>query len=172
MVASLDGFIAKKDGSVDWMHSTDSYEPGIEMTEKYINEYLESIHCYVMGAKTYEHARALGWPYGDKPVVVLTHKTLTSDKPNVSFYSGDLSELVDRQLKPKYKNIWMVGGAELTKALIQQELADEIVFTMVPVLLGSGLLFFDTIGVEQKLHLKDVTAFKDGMVELAYDIQH
>ncbi|MEM8893181.1 MAG: dihydrofolate reductase family protein [Bacteroidota bacterium] len=169
MVASLDGFIAKHDGSVDWMHSKDTYPPGLEMSEEYINEYLAGIHCYMMGSKTYDHAMKLGWPYGDKPVVVLTSRRLVSDQKSVSFYSGDLPELVTN-LRSKYQNIWMVGGTNLTKAFLQQGLADEIVYTIVPVILGDGLLFFDYIGREVPLHLKDVTTFKDGMVELTYDI--
>ena len=62
MVSSLDGFIAKEDGSVSWMRSTDYYDKGIDLTEEYIAEFLESIDCYVMGSKTYEHAVELGWP--------------------------------------------------------------------------------------------------------------
>ena len=56
MVASLDGFIAKKDNSVSWMHSTDHYEKGITLTEEDIAKFIETIDCYVMGSKTYEHA--------------------------------------------------------------------------------------------------------------------
>ncbi len=170
MVSSLDGFIAKKDGSVSWLESTDNYEKGSTLTEEYIEAFLQSIDCYVMGSKTYEHALELGWPYGEKPVVVLTHRPLTTDRENVSFYAGDLHQLINNQLKPKYKHIWMAGGAELTKAFIRAKLADDIIVSILPIILGEGTLFFDFIGKEQKLHLKDATAYKDGMVELSYEI--
>ncbi len=170
MVSSLDGFIAKKDGSVSWMQSTDTYEKGEMLTKEYIEDFLKSIDCYVMGSHTYEHALELGWPYGDKPVVVLTHRDLTSNKQNVEFYSGDLDQLVNDQLRRKYRNIWMVGGAMLTKDFIRLKLADEIVISILPIILGEGTLFFDDIKQEQLLHLKDVTAYNDGMVEICYKI--
>ncbi len=171
MVSSLDGFIAKKDGDISWMQSTDTYEKGTALTEEYITAFLHSIDCYVMGSKTYEHALQLGWPYGEKPVFVLTSKNLKSDKKSVEFRSGDLPSFVNTELRSKYENIWMVGGALLTKEFLQLGLADEIVFTIMPVVLGDGTLFFDYIGQEIPLHLKDVTAFKDGMVELTYEIR-
>ena len=172
MAQSLDGFIAKKDGSINWMKSTDSYEKGITLTDEIIASFINSIDCYVMGSKTYEHALKLGWPYGDTPVIVLTKRKLTSDKESVEFYSGDVNELINNRLKPVYKGIWMVGGAELTKEFIRLNLADEIIISIMPVVLGDGTLFFDFVGKEQKLHLKDVTAYKDGMVELAYEIKN
>jgi dihydrofolate reductase len=113
----------------------------------------------------------LGWPYGDTPVVVLTNRNLLKERETVQFYAGDLNQLVLHQLKPKYKNIWMVGGANLTKEFIRLGLADEIVISIMPVLLGDGILFFDKISIEQNLHLKDVQAYKDGMVELTYAIR-
>ncbi len=170
MVSSLDGFITKKDGSISWMKSTDTYEQGVTLTDEYIVEFLKSIDCYVMGSRTYEHALELGWPYDEVPVFVLTNRNLTTNKENVEFYSGDLEKLINSRLKSIHKNIWMVGGAVLTKEFIRLKLADEIVISIMPIVLGDGTLFFDYIGQEQSLHLKDVTAFKDGMVELTYEI--
>ncbi|MEL6917624.1 MAG: dihydrofolate reductase family protein [Bacteroidota bacterium] len=172
MVASLDGFIAKKDGAVSWMQSKDHYEKGIPLTDEAITDFLQSIDCYVMGARTYEQALELGWPYGDVPVFVLTHQEFKTDRKSVAFLAGDLSHLVNGHLKPNYKNIWMVGGALLTKDFLRLGLADEINITIVPILLGDGTLFFDFIGTEQPLHLKDVTAYTDGMVELCYEIKN
>lgn len=59
MVSSLDGFIAKKDGDISWMQSTDNYEEGVALTEVYIADFLKSIDCFVMGSRTYEHALEL-----------------------------------------------------------------------------------------------------------------
>jgi len=80
MVSSLDGFIAKKDGSVSWLKSTDNYEKGITLSEEDVEEFIKTIDCYVMGSRTYEHALELGWPYGEVPVIVLTHRDLTTDR--------------------------------------------------------------------------------------------
>ncbi len=171
MVASLDGFIATKDGSISWLQSTDNYEKGITLTEEAVAAFIRSIDCYVMGSRTYEHALELGWPYGEVPVTVLTRRKLTTDRNNVEFYAGDPDKLVNEGLKPKYRNIWMVGGAMLTKDFLRRKLGDDIIISIMPVMLGGGTLFFDYIGQEQALHLKDVTAYKDGMVELWYEIK-
>lgn len=170
MVCSLDGFIAKSDGDISWMHRTHAYEKGVSLTEEDIEAFLSGVDCYLMGSKTYEHALELGWPYGDTAVFVLTKRELPADKESVTFLSGDLQELVQEKLRPSFSNIWMVGGAELTKDFLQQGLADEIVITIMPVILGGGLLFFDFVGKEIKLELTDHKAYKEAMVELTYRI--
>jgi dihydrofolate reductase len=170
MVSSLDGFIEKKDRSVSWMESSDHYEDGVTLKDQDVEEFLKTIDCYVMGSQTYELTLELGWPYGDVPAFVLTHRDLPADRKTVEFYSGNLSKLVNERLKPNYKNIWLVGGAMLTKDFIRLGLADDIITTIAPVILGDGTLFFDYIGQELPLHLKDVTAYKNGMVELWYEI--
>ncbi|HEY6438042.1 MAG TPA: dihydrofolate reductase family protein, partial [Ignavibacteriaceae bacterium] len=173
MVSSLDGFIAKKDNSVSWFETTCNYEKGV--TEQNAEEFLKTIDCYLMGARTYEHALELsktyGWAYGDTPTIVLTHRNLPIERKNVETYSGDLNKLVNERLRPNYKNVWLVGGAMLVKDFIRSKLADEIRLSVLPIILGDGTPFFDHIGQEQVLHLKDVTAYKNGMVELWYDIK-
>lgn len=172
MVSSLDGIIAKPDNSVSWFDTTDHYEQGAESEGN--ADFFKSIDCFVMGANTYEHAFALskehGWAYGDVPTVVLTHRQLPVDRSNIRFYAGDLAQLVNQKLKPKYRSIWMVGGAILTAEFMRLRLVDEIRLSILPVVLGEGKLFFDQIGVEQRLHLKNVTAYKSGMVELWYEL--
>ena len=173
MVSSLDGIIAKKDNSVSWFETTDYYDKGAG--EPNSEEFLKTIDCYVMGARTYEHAlelsRSYGWAYGDTPTIVVTHRDLPVERKNVEIYSGDLIKLVNERLKPNYKNVWLVGGAMLVKDFIRLKLADEIRLSVLPIILGDGTLFFDHIEHEQALHLKDVTAYKSGMVELCYEIR-
>ncbi|SEM77202.1 Dihydrofolate reductase [Chitinophaga rupis] len=175
MVSSLDGIIAKKDNSISWFETADHYEKGVTLTEQDTSEFLKAIDCYVMGARTYEHAlelsKSYGWAYGDTPTIVLTHRNLPVDRPNIEIYSGDLNKLVNERLKPNYRNVWLAGGAMLAKDFIRLKLADEIRLSIMPVILGDGTLFFDQIGQEQALHLKDVTAYKSGMVELFYEIR-
>src|SRR5436190_879621 len=173
MVSSVDGYIAKKDNSVSWFETVDNYESGVE--EPDVAGFLKTIDCYLMGSRTYEHAlelsKSYGWAYGDVPTIVLTHRNLQIDRQNIETYSGDLNKLVNERLKPKYKNVWVVGGAMLAKDFIRLNLADEIRVSVMPVILGDGTLFFEHIGREQALHLKDVTAYKSGMVELHYEIR-
>ena len=172
MVSSLDGIIAKPDNSVSWFETTDDYEKGV--TGHREEEVLKSIDCYVMGARTYEHAlelsKSYGWAYGDTPTIVITHRDLPAYGPMIEMYSGDLHTLVNERLKPRYKNVWLVGGAMLSGEFIRLGLADEIRLSILPIILGNGLLFLDQVGREQALHVKDVTAYKNGMIELWYGI--
>ena len=173
MVSSLDGIIAKKDNSVSWFETSDYYEKGTTGEDPVA--FLKTIDCYVMGSRTYEHAlelsRSYGWAYGDTPTIVLTHRNLPIERQNIEIYSGDLNQLVNERLKPNYRNVWLVGGAMLAKDFILAKLADEIRLSILPIILGDGTPFFDHLGQEQALHLKDVTAYKSGMVELRYDIR-
>ncbi len=175
MVSSLDGIIAKKDDSVSWFDTPDHYENGVEISDNDMKEFLKKIDCYVMGSRTYEHAvelsRSYGWAYGHTPVIVLTHRNLLANRQNIEFYSGDLHQLLHEHLKPKYKNVWIAGGAMIAKEFIRLQLADEIRLSVLPVILGDGILLFDDIGIEQALHLKGVTPYKSGMVELHYEIK-
>lgn len=174
MVASLDGYIAKKDNSVGWFETTSPYEKGVEWQGT--GDFMKSVDCYVMGAGTYEHACELSkeyyWAYGETPTVVVTHRHLARVRPHIEFYAGDLDNLVRERLLPRYKNIWVVGGAALAKDFLQQNLVDEIQLNILPILLGDGLPFFDRLGLEQPLHLKDTAAYKNGMVELTYALKN
>jgi dihydrofolate reductase len=169
MVSSLDGFIAKKDNSVSWLDSPGSvYEAGVSISAEEAAAFVKTIDCYVLGSRTYEHALELGWPYGDTPTVVVTNRELPSARNSVEFYSGDLKSLVDEKLAPRYRNIWLVGGAMLCRRFLSLGLVDEIKLTVAPVILGEGLRLFGDSGTEQKWHLKNVVAYKNGFVELAY----
>jgi dihydrofolate reductase len=175
MVSSLDGIIARKDNSVSWFETSDYYDKGIEPTEQDKEEFLKTIDCYVMGSRTYEHAlelsKSYGWVYGEVPTIVTTHRILPVERQNIEFYSGDLNKLVNDRLKPGYRNVWLVGGANLAKDFICLKLADEIRLSVIPIILGDGIPFFDRTGQEQALHLKELTVYKSGMVELCYEIK-
>jgi len=169
VVSSLDGFIAKKDNSVSWLESPgNAYETGASISDEEIAAFVKAIDCYVLGSRTYEHALELGWPYGDTPVVVVTNRKLPSATKSVEFYSGDLKALVEEKLAPRYRNIWLVGGAMLCQRFLELGLVDEIKLTIAPVLLGEGLRLFDGPVTEQRWNLKNVVAYKNGFVELSY----
>jgi len=166
MVASLDGIIAKKDSSVSWLDSSgDVYEKGVSEGN---TDDVTSIDCFVLGSRTYEHALQLGWPYGDTPTIVTTNRELSSTRKSVEFYSGDLKKLVDEILASRYGNIWLVGGAMLCQSFLRLGLVDEISLMIIPVLLCDGLRLFDNSGAEERWHLKNVVAYKTGIVELLY----
>ena len=170
VVSSIDGFIAKKDNTISWLDSpADAYEKGV--TEDTGAEIVNTIDCYVLGSRTYEHALQLGWPYGDTPTVVVTNRKLSSTKRSVEFYSGDLTTLVKETLAPRFRNIWLVGGAALGQSFLRLGLVDEIRLVVAPVLLGEGLHLFGDAGLETRWRLKDVVAYRTGFVELTYASQ-
>ena len=169
VVSSLDGFIAKKDNSVSWLEDNGSvYEAGVSISEEEAAAFVKTIDCYVLGSRTYEHALELGWPYGETPTVVVTGRKLSTTKKSVEFYSGDLRALIDAKLAPRYRNIWLVGGAVLCQRFLELGLVDEIKLTIAPVLLGDGLRLFGGPATEQGWNLKSVVAYKNGFVELSY----
>lgn len=176
MVASLDGFIARKDGSTDWLETGDRFEAGADLTGEEIAAFLKSVDCYVMGARTYQTAldfvaKGFGWAYGDTPVFVLTHRELPKARDSVRFLSGDLADLIDRQVKPHHANIWLVGGSALAGEALRLGLADEVRVTFAPVLIGDGIPFFDAIGTDVALHLIEAKAYKSGMVALTHEVR-
>jgi dihydrofolate reductase len=168
LVSSLDGFIAKKDNSVSWLDSGNVYEAGVSISEEEAAIFVKAIDCYVLGSRTYEHALELGWPYGDTPVVVATSRKWPPARKTVEFYTGDLKTLVEVNLAPRYRNIWLVGGAMLCQRFLELGLVDEIKLTIAPVLLGEGLRLFGGSPTEARWNLKDVVAYKNGFVELSY----
>lgn len=175
MAASLDGFIARKDGSVDWMETSDEFADGATMDAEFVAEFLKTIDCYVMGSKTYETAlgfetQGLGWSYGDKPTFVLTNRELSRTRDSVEFHSGDLTQFVNEQLRPNYGHIWFAGGGAVSADCVNLGLADEVSYAILPILIGDGIPFFDKLERDVALHLAEVKAYKSGMVELRYQI--
>ena len=175
MVASLDGFIARKDGRVDWLETSDQFAEGETLDPAFVETFLKTIDCYVMGSRTYETAlrfetRGFGWAYGATRVFVLTRRTLPRTRDTVEFYSGDLAQLVNLRLRPAFRAIWFVGGGMVSGECLRLGLADEIRYSIVPVLIGDGISFFDRVDNDVTLHLAEVKAYRNGMVELRYEV--
>jgi dihydrofolate reductase len=175
MAASLDGFIARKDGSVDWLETSDRYADGETLEPGFVEAFLKTIDCYVMGSRTYEtalafEAKGFGWSYGDKPTFVLTRRSLPRIRDSVQFHSGDLAPFVNQRLRPEFRSIWFVGGGAVAGECLRLGLADEIRYSILPVLIGDGVSFFDQLAKDVPLHLAEVKAYVSGMVELRYEV--
>jgi dihydrofolate reductase len=176
MAASLDGFIARRDGSVDWMETADEFAAGDAMDPEFVEAFLKTIDCYVMGSRTYEtalrfEAQGSGWAYGDKPTFVLTRRTLPRTRETVEFHSGDLAKFVNDQLRPARRNIWFVGGGEVSAECLRLGLADEVRYSILPILIGDGIRFFERLDGDVALHLAEVKAYRSGMVALRYEVR-
>lgn len=176
MAASLDGFIARPDGSVDWLETADEFPAGDDMDPEFIEAFLRTIDCYVMGSRTYEtalrfEAQGLGWAYGDKPTFVLSSRELPRARDSIEFYRGDLAQFVNQRLRPAFRSIWFVGGGVVAAECLRLGLADEVRYSILPILIGAGISFFEKLDRDVALHLTEAKAYKTGMVELCYEVR-
>jgi dihydrofolate reductase len=129
-----------------------------------------------MGSRTYEtalsfEARGLGWSYGDKPIFVLTSRDLPRTRDTVEFCSGDLTPFVNGRLRSTFRTIWFVGGGVVSGECLRLGLADEVRYSILPILIGDGIRFFEKLDRDIALHLAEVKAYKNGMVELSYGLR-
>jgi len=176
MAASLDGFIARRDGRVDWMETSDEFAGGETLEPGFVEAFLATIDCYVMGSRTYEtalrfEAEGFGWAYGDKPTFVLTTRTLPRTRDTVEFHSGDLAQFVNERLRTTFRSIWFVGGGVVSAECLRRALADEVRYSILPILIGDGISFFEKLDRDVALHLAEVKGYRSGMVELRYEVR-
>jgi len=158
------------------METSDTFEAGETMTPEIVSAFLETIDCYVMGSRTYEtaldfEAKGFGWAYGSKPVFVLTRRTLRKTRETVEFCSGDLARVLDERLKPNFRSIWVVGGGQVSGECLRLGLADEVRYSIMPVVIGDGVSFFEGLDKDVALHLVEVKAYTSGLVALRYEVR-
>ena len=164
IATSLDGYIARKDGGIDWLSMVESPD-----TDYGYSDFYRSVDAAVMGRKTYELALGFGeWPYPGKPAYVFTRQQPASDRTDVTFTSA-LPDRVLRELDAQgLRRIWLVGGAELTAAFQRRRLIDEYIISVIPVVLGEGIPLFLPTGVEERLELVESQRYPTGLVQMRY----
>ena len=165
IAASLDGFIAGSDGDIAWL---DKYGGG---TEDYgYNEFYAKIGANVMGSGTYEKSLTLdGGIDSNMPTYVVTQRDLpVPPGTKVELYRGDLPVLIDNIRNATSKDIWLVGGGELARSFLEENLLDEIILSTIPVVLGGGISLFGSIHKTVDLTLIDSRAYPSGIVQTHY----
>jgi len=169
IACSLDGFIARENGSIDWLTA---YENSPETDYGY-SEFYSSIGTVLMGRKTYEQVLGFGvWPYGEKKTYVFTRqKEPLSREKNVEFVSGDAGKFARRLKENTDEDIWLVGGSQLIKEFLKEDLVQDLIIFIVPLILGSGIPLFDRIGKEVKLRMIDTERYESGLIMLEYEIE-
>jgi dihydrofolate reductase len=165
---SLDNFIARKDDSYDWLLWT-------KETEQIMKDYWKTIDTIVMGRRTYEVAVRNG-ASGVHPGIetyVFSRTLKKRNRKQLTFVADDVAPFV-RRLKEKKdgKDICVLGGGLLAKALFEADLIDEIGFNIHPVLLGSGIPLFHEMSRQIDLKLKECRQLSNGCVVLTYDVKH
>jgi dihydrofolate reductase len=164
---SLDNFFARKDDSVDWLMW--SKEVG-----QLMKDYWKTIDTVVMGRKTYEVGVKMGAGDGSPGVNTYVFSRTLKRLPgkNVELVAEDVAEFVRRLKQQKGKDICIMGGGELAKALFEADLIDEIGFNVHPVLLGSGIPLFHEMSRQINLKLISCREFSNGCVMLLYRVKH
>jgi dihydrofolate reductase len=170
VATSLDGFIATSDDDLAWLLQFDGFEGGRESYESFMAE----VGCIVMGGGTYtwlmEHESG-HWPYPDTPCWVFTHHEHSTPRgADITFVRGDVREFMDDLTSEAAgKNVWLVGGGELAAQFAEAGLLDEIIVSIIPVVLGAGkpVLPIRT-GPTRPLELAASTTMGRGIVELRY----
>lgn len=163
---SLDGFIARPDGDISFLD-----EMNQEGEDYGYSTFIETVDTVILGRKTYDKIESMGLelPYGEREVIVLTRAPKPATK-GVSFYSGNLDDLVSSLQSKPGKNIYCDGGGETIQQLLKTQRIDEITVSIVPVLLGEGIRLFGGLIQEQKLKLNTSRSFTKGLTQLHYDI--
>ena len=167
IAASLDGYIARTDGSVDWLPA-----PVIGGEDYGYAAFLETVDTLVMGRKSYDQMLTFGpWPYGGRRCVVFSGTRGGQRDAHAEFVDGDIAACV-RELKTESGDggIWLFGGAEVAAACLAGDVVDEIILTTVPLLLGDGIRLFPETTWMTRLRLEDVRSFSDGLVQQRYAV--
>ncbi|GLZ87180.1 hypothetical protein Pres01_32310 [Metapseudomonas resinovorans] len=166
IAASLDGYIARPDGSIDWL---DPIEASGE--DHGYQAFYDSIDGLLMGRATYETIQAFrgDWPYPAKPCIVLSRSDLPAVAPEVQISHDTPAQAIDQLTAAGCKRIWLVGGGSLAGTCYSAGLLDELVVSFIPLLLGAGIPMFAT-GLGRRLQLREQRSFPTGVVQLHYQL--
>lgn len=163
---SLDGYIAKHDGNLDFLSLVEA------ANEDYgYSEFLGTVDTIIWGRKTYDKVLSFGgaFPHSDKKVYVIS-KSRTGKDEHVEF-SSDPAGLVKSLKEQEGKDIYCDGGAEIVFDFLNHKLFDHLIISVIPHLLGTGIRLFKDGFPEHDLSLKRSIAYPSGLIQLAYDIR-
>ncbi|MCI4669070.1 MAG: dihydrofolate reductase family protein [Bacteroidia bacterium] len=161
IASSLDMYIAREGGEVDWLFDDGDY--GYE-------SFYHNIGITLMGKKTYEEILGFGvdWPYEGKTNYVFTRDPNVEDNDQVSFVKGDIPSFARKLNQTEDQNIWLIGGGEIIRIFLQENLVDELRLFVHPIILGKGIPLFLPQENQVNLELSKVNPFQNGLVELHY----
>lgn len=170
IATSVDGFIARPDGDVVWLHEIEPLKGGDDAG---YGELFDSIDVLVMGRGSFEKVLEFDeWPYGTKPVIVLS-KSLTEVpeklRDRVRIDSSPPQELLEKLSQEGYKHIYLDGG-KIIQSFLRDGLVDDMTLTTIPVLIGEGLPLFGHIDEDIKLRLLESRSWDNGLVQSKYQV--
>ena len=171
IATSLDGFISRSDGSIDWLNDFNMLVPVGE--DLGYAQFMSSVDALVMGRNTFEQVLKFdAWPYGAKPVVVLSRqmKTLPGDLPDTVSISKEKPEELFKRLAAKGLDHLYIDGGLTIQSFLRVGLIDEITITTIPVLLGEGKPLFGPLPADVGLELLESKTFEFGFVQNKYHV--
>ncbi len=167
IATSVDGFIARKNGDLDWLPDADDGE------DYGYQAFIDSVDAIVMGRNTYESVLSFGsWPYGDKPVMILSHRPVEIPNPiaeTVESMSAPPQEVVRRLAERGFGHLYIDGGKTI-QGFLREGLIHRLIVTTVPILLGSGIPLFGTLSHDVRLRHLTTLQFANGLVQSQYDV--
>jgi dihydrofolate reductase len=163
IASSLDGYIARNSGEIDWLFTDQDYG---------YTEFFAQVDTVIMGNKTYQQVLGFGeYPYQDKEVFVFSKTQQGTTENNVKFVGDDWKSWINTLRQSGDSNIWLVGGAQLIHEFLKHNFIDELILSIHPIILGSGIpLIVNDPNLETLLELKDVKTYNSGLLQISYDL--
>lgn len=180
IATSVDGYIAREDGSIDWLESSGKQDAEMgENADMGFGHFISSIDCLIMGRKTMEMLASFNltpeqWPYRDVRIIALSNTVKEPPenlKHKVDMYSGDLMKLISKLEREGCKHAYIDGGKTI-QAFLNLKLINEMTITLIPVLLGQGKPLFGTTTQDIKLEEAEATAFPNDSVQVQYKVSY
>ncbi len=157
---SLDGYIARRDGSIDFLFMPRDYS---------MAEFFRSIDTAILGRKTYDVAKTMGGGFGGKMRYYVMSRTLPAgEREGLIFTSESPAALVKKIRRQKGKDIWLMGGGELARDFLKADLIDELYLGVLPILLGQGIPLFPPGFPQRDFALVENETFSRGFISLKY----
>ena len=165
---SLNGKIAKADGSVDWLDAM----PKPDGSDYGYNDFYNSVDTTIQGFNTYKQILSWGieFPYKGKKNYVLTSDTSQKDNRDVKFVTSDHLDFVRTLKEANGQDIWLIGGGATNATLLNAKLIDEIHLYVMPIILNEGIDIFDTLTNDKSIELKHSKTYSTGVVEMIYQL--
>lgn len=164
IAASLDGYIAKPNGDIDWLSIVQ------KQGEDYgYSEFIKTVDTVILGRKTYDKVMSMAdsFPHEGKDWYVITREERPPEG-RIKFYNGKIQDLMAELKSHEGSNIFIDGGAELINELMKNDLIDEFIISIIPVFLGNGIRLFKDYRPEMKLKLINGKTYDSGLVQMYY----
>lgn len=164
IATSIDGYIAAPDDNLDFLRIVEA-----DAEDYGYHDFLAGIDTVIIGRRTFDWVvdKVNEFPHKDKQTFVVTRTPKIPDG-SVQFYTGDLNALLTSLKQEHGKNIFVDGGAMLVNSLLDEDLIDEMILSIVPVLIGNGTRLFRDGRPEQRFHLSESESFDSGLIQLRY----